>query len=344
MSTPTLVEQYDGTPLIGAGTSSRQRSYLRLGTQVDHDMGLEEALRLGGSDDHVYPVSLFDLEGWDVTSDLPEAEEGITGIKSDKYGIMGYRSNSYTITQRRDILELAYDIAGLDPEGSHIDTIGNVGERAQKFFAYIKVPDLVVDPNGIADTIERGLYVATSFDGTWPNIIGYSDTRIACLNELRTIFKGLQQAIKVRHTRNAEERMKVAAQAQGYVGAVQAQMAQNAESMLRVKDGDKALGKLLDTFWPVPDDLSDMGKTRRMRERGDVRMLYEGQSNTNVDLVGRNGWAAYNAVVEYMDHFQGVKGVKGDKASIRRAERAFLPGTTVDSKVKASAVVLSMAA
>lgn len=332
MPTPTLVE---GAPLI-AGNATRQRPWMTLGKQLDRNLSLEEALAISGSDDYVYPVALYDLEN----PEHQEEVEGITGVKSDKYGIMGVHGNGYTITQRREILELAFEIEGLSKGDGHVDTIANLGDKAQKFMALVLFDDLVIDPNGIADTIERGLYVATSFDGSLPNLIGYHNMRITCFNQLQMILKGLSQMIKVRHTRNAEERMNQAARALNYLGAVEKELIAKAEQMLKV-DGDKALTKLLDQFWSL-DVEGDAAKTRRQRERGDVRMLYEGTGNTNVDVVGRNGWAAYNAVVEYLDHAQGVKGVKGNAIAVRRAERAVLPGQTADKKLQASKLVLSM--
>jgi hypothetical protein len=135
--------------------------------------------------------------------------------------------------------------------------------------------------------------------------------------------------------------MQQAAVALQYVGAVEKEVVAKAEAMLKV-DGDKALDKLLDNFWPLEKDAGDLTKTRRARERGEVRTMYEGADNTNVRLAGRTGWAAYNAVVEYLDHGQGVKGVKGNMALKRKAERAVLPGVTADKKLKASSLVLSM--
>lgn len=335
----TMIEQYDGTPAIIAGNQDRKRAFIRLGVKVDHDMGLEEALKVSRSNDEVSPVTLYAQ-----TEDNMVEVETHQALFSDLHGVVGIHSPNYEIMQRREILELAYDIAGLSHDEGRIDTIGNIGPHAEKFFAYIRYHDLVIDPGGIADRIERGLYVATSFNGTLKNIIGYSATRIECLNQLSMILKGLTQVIGAKHTRNAEERMRLAAVAQGYVGAVETQLVERAQTMLTVEDGNKALTTLLDHFWPVDDkSLGDLARTRRMRERGDVKLLFEGTGNTNVDKVGRNGWAAYNAVTEYWDHFQGVKGVQGEDIAVRRAERAALPSTLNSHKVKASEIVLEMA-
>lgn len=340
MATPTLVEGVQSV----AGTTERHRPFITLGHRVDHRMTVDEALATVGADDNVYPVPMYDLESfnWSDEGQYPPEIEGYTAIKSDKYGIMGIHGNGYTITQRREILELAFEIEGLSKDDGVVDTVANLGDKAQQFIAYLRFNNLVIDPGGVADEVERGLYVATSFNGTLPNIIGYSATRIECFNQLHMILKGLSQTIKVRHTRNAEDRMRQAAKALGYVGAVEKEIIAKAEKMLGVKDGDKALTNLLDHFWPVDDDLGDLAKTRRQRERGDVRLLYEGTGNTNIDKVGRNGWAAYNAVVEYLDHAQPVKGVRGDQIAVRRAERAILPGETTNKKLTASRLVLNM--
>jgi phage/plasmid-like protein (TIGR03299 family) len=345
---PDMIASYEGNVLMAVNVN-RGHPWHRLGHQVEEDMGIEHALEISGSDDFVAPATLYTINEDEhrflyhtdghtyVRLDQLEEVQEYQAAKSDKYGTLGVHSPGYLAMQRREILELAYEITGLSDDGAHIDTIGNLGDPLPKmFFTYIRVPDLVIDPNGVADVIERGLFAATSFNGSLANIIGYSNVRVVCFNTLNVAIKGAQQLIKVKHTINSEERMKVAARALQYVGAVEEQVVERAEQMLKVK-GDDALDKLLDSFWPLDDDLSDAGKTRRTNERGSVRMLYEGEGNTNVSKVGRNGWAAYNAVVEYADH---AKGVKVKDAGVQRAQRSVLPGPTVDMKIKASQLVL----
>lgn len=330
----------DGIAMMAANWE-RGHPWHRLGTQVHKDMDMDDALALSGSDDTVMPITLMGVNPETGEADVPVDDQ--VGIWSTKYGNMSVASPSYEIMQRREILELAHEIEGLDPENAYIDTIGNLGEKAEKFFAYIRVPDLVIDPGGIADEIERGLFVATSFNGTLPNILGESAIRVVCENTLKMALGQASRLIKVRHTVNAEERIKVAAQALGYVGAVEEAMKSKAEAMLAVKDGDKALQYALDHIWPIDDkDLPDSTKTRRMNERGDVRILFEGKDNLNVDKVGRNGWAAYNAIVEYLDHARPVRGGNG-RTLLKRSESAALPGPVVDKKVQVSDLVLASA-
>lgn len=333
---PELITS-DG-PLLMAANITRGHPWHEMGTILDINTSLSEALAETGSDDTVIPATLYTRNDDGSFEEL----ESWQAVKSDQYGTLGVHGPGFNITQRREILEMAYDFVGLDPEGSHVEVIGNSSNWRQ-FFAYVRVPDLVIDPQGIADTIERGLFAATSFNGTFPNFIGYSNIRIACFNAVQMAMKGASQTIKAKHTRYSEQRMEAAAIAHGYVGAVEKATIANAERMLSV-DGDKALDTILDKFYPVKDEsLSDLAKTRRLRERGDIRLMYEGADNTNVRLVGDNGWAAYNAFTEYIDHASGVKvGKQTEQAGVQRANRAIFPGRFVDMKITASRLVLDM--
>lgn len=336
---PAAITEVDGIALMAANVE-RGHPWHRLGTQVHKDMSIENALALSGSDDTVLPITLMGVNPDTGEADVPIEDQ--VGIWSNKYGNIATASPSYEIMQRREILELAHEIVGLDVQDSaHIDTIGNIGERANKFFAYIRVPDLVIDPNGIADTIERGLFVATSFDGTLPNVIGESAIRVVCDNTLKMALGKASNLIKVRHTVNAEERIRVAALALGYIGEVEKALTEKAMKMLAVEDGERALRFAMDAIWPIDDkDLPESTKTRRMNERGDVRLLFEGKDNLNVDKVGNNGWAAYNAIVEYFDHARSVRGGNG-RTLLKRSEAAVLPGQVVDKKMRVSDLVLA---
>lgn len=315
-----------------AANVSREHPWHHLGIEVDADMGVDEAVVLSKSDDLVYPTSLQDTDG--------DEFEGYIGIKSNKYGPLHVATPGYEIIQRRDLLELAYDVVGLAKGGAHVDTIGNIN-GGKRFFAYVRVPDLVIDPNGAADTIERGLVVATSFDGTLSNYIGYSNIRVVCSNTLMmALGKGLQQGIKVKHTKWAEQRIRLAAEGLQYTGAVEKRVIANAEKMLKV-DGGKALDVVLEEFWPLDDKLGDKARTRRENERDSVVDLYQGPGNLSRDLVGDNGWSVYQAFTEYMDHERTVHGKDKDDV---RAEAAVLPGVTVTKKIRASEIILALGA
>lgn len=339
-------------------SAKRENPWYILGTELTEKYTIDDALRLVKGDDDVTPATLYTIEvmeqhnlitkdgvseGFFIPKDALEEVQGSIGIKSDIYGTMATTSPSYDITQRREVTELAYEIVGLRGDEAMIKSIGHVGPRAQQFFVYIELPTLVIDPNGIADEIMRGLYAATSFDGSMATTIGESDLRIGCTNQLAMALRGLERPIKVHHRAGAEQRLRQAAEAWEYAGAVENAKIKMAEKMLKV-DGGKAMHALLDNWWDVSDpDLPANTRTRRENARDELWALYW-ESPSLKDKVHEDGWRAYNAFTEYYDHYRPVRGVGEGGESVRRAATAVLPGAQVNDKMKASKIITALAA
>ena len=316
----------------------RGNPWHHLGQPIQGDMTMAGALRFSQSNDDVVlqPVYVLDEDGDPIQ--VPD----LCATVSDIYGPMGVVGENWVPQQRSEMVQIAYDIAGLAGEDAHVDTMGNLGKNGQRFFAYIRFPEMVLDPEGIADVIERGLFVGTGFDGSMANTFGYTPTRPVCANTVRVALQNLQMAVKVKHTANAEERMHQAAAAMGYAHAVERQLEQKLQEMLEVQDGRKALRATLDALWPIEDDLADRFRQRREDTHDRIWDLYLGP--TCADGVGENGWAAYNAVTEWLDHDRTVK------AKPAEAQRRRYQQTLVDTehavntmKVKAAEVILASA-
>ena len=281
-----------------------QRGYPwhRLGQPVEDFMSPEHALKEAKCDDHVW------LE--------PTFVPGKSYTVSDVHGYMGVVGDNWEITQCGDLVALAYSIVGMTEDEAAIDTMGRLGERGERFFCHIEFPELVIDPEGVADTIRRGLFCGTAFDGSMANTLGLSNIREVCANTVRMSLGQLKQAVKVKHTANAEERMQQAAAAVGYAAAAEREMMKRAEAMLAI-DGEDAMLSAMGVLWDVNDpDLPERWMAERESTREACWELYEGP--TCSQAVGENGWAAYAAVTEWMDYFRPVKGLKGEAATQKR--------------------------
>jgi phage/plasmid-like protein (TIGR03299 family) len=312
-------------------------------------MTIEQGLQLVGVDqEEIKLVPLYDKE-W-FGSGIPHYTEiplEVYGVKSSVFGMMATAGNKFTPRPRRELLELAFEITGLQEDGAHLDTIGILGDRGQTFFAYIQVPELVIDPHGVADHIERGLFVAKGYDGKLGNVAGFTAIRVVCENTLYMALGGkVDQFIRVKNTKNQVEHIREAARLLEYSGAVEAAMVEKAETMLGV-DGEKAFEAIVDKFWDVKEEgLGKKALSQRERKRETVRRLYDGEDNLSVDHLGKNGYAAYQAFVEFVDHERDVTGkdLSDAEKGVVRARTAVLPGMQVDEKVIASDLVLALAA
>jgi phage/plasmid-like protein (TIGR03299 family) len=254
--------------------------------------------------------------------------------------VMGVVGSGYQVVQNETALDLALRIVGADPnEDAVVDTCG-VLFGGRRFFAYIDLGTLDLDPQGVNDRITRGLGVLTSHDGTQAVTFAMSNLRWVCNN---TVTAGLARAastFRARHTQNVEISLNEARKVLGVSLGWAARFAEQAEAMLRVNDGmsdgraHDLLTKLERELWPISDDPTTRVENNAERRRASLHKLLD--SPTCIPAVGANGWAVYNAVTEYLDHQRPTMNAQ------RRAEAAIL-GSSDELKVKAAAKVMALA-
>lgn len=299
-----------------AYNGKRGNPWHMLGTDVDGDMPIHVMMEASGADYTVRLEPLFvsvqhgvDDDGLPIfgTIEVPDHWATVrSGGRQPEDMALGVVKSRYAIQQNRDLAEVAQAIVGLGGGDAVWDTMGVIRD-GRVFFAYLRLPSLRIDPQGINDRINQGLVVTTSHDGSMANTIGFSSVRVVCQNTLSMALGGLTQKISVKHTASAEERIKTAAAGLSMYATANERLAEAAVKMLQV-DGSKALNLVLAKHFPKADtDAAQAVQTKRDNVRGAVVDLYlHGPHNKAV--VGDNGWGVYNAAVEYLDWEANVRG------------------------------------
>lgn len=318
-----------------AYNGQRGNPWHMLGTDVDGDMPLHVMLEAAHAD---YTVSLQPV--YVMTDNGVEAVEGHyatvrSGGAQPHDMALGIVKGRYTVTQNADLAAVAQEIVGQGKGDATWDTMGVIRD-GRVFFGYLRLPTLKVDPEGINDRITQGLVVSTSHDGTMQHTIGFSSVRVVCQNTLSMALGGLVQRIGVKHTANAEDRIRAAAAGLSMYVKANDRMRVEAERMLTVP-GDVALNAVLKRHYPSLEqaDVSKAAKTKRDNVRGDIVRLYlEGPNNRQV--TGHNGWGVYNAAVEYLDWEATVRGTTD------RYERIITSTSLEDQKRSIAKTVLDL--
>lgn len=328
-----------------AFNGKRGNPWHMLGTDVGGDMPLHVMLEASGAD---YTVS---LEPVYVSTQIGTDDDGLpifvnteveghwatvrSGGRQPEAMPLGIVKSRYAVQQNADLAAVAQEIVGMGNGDACWDTMGVIRD-GRVFFAYLRLPSLRVDPNGINDKINQGLVVSTSHDGTLANTIGFSSVRVVCQNTLSMALSGIQQKISVKHTATAEERIKAAAQGLSMYVKANAAMAKAAEKMLTVP-GTKALNAVLAQHYPslANTDAAPAAITKRDNVRDAIVRQYMHSPN-NRQAVGANGWGVYNAVVEYLDWEAPVR------QGTVRAERNVLSDPLVDAKRSVANTVLQL--
>lgn len=212
----------------------------------------------------------------------------------------------FVVQQNKDCLDRALDIVGASKGDAIVDTCG-VLHDGREFFACLDLGALFIDPNGINDKIQRYLLVRNGHDGKTAITYANTSIRAVCKN---TVMAGLASANSVftaRHTRNADNAIEQAGKVLSMSGLWATGFASMAEQMLRipVPAGSTKLDKIINQVFPHKKDETE----RQKKNVDEIQMLVRGLyvNDKNAGGYGFNGWSAYNAVGEYLDHYRDAK-------------------------------------
>lgn len=221
----------------------------------------------------------------------------------------------YEVRQNRQVLERAIAVVGASNGDAIIDTCG-VLRGGSRFFATVDLGGLIIDPAGVNDKIARYLVVSSGHDGVWPVRYANTDIRAVCKN---TVVMGLREAQRVftaRHTRNLDTALEDARTVLQISVAWADEFKRAAEKMLAIKvePASGKVDKIINNLFPARPQETD--RQRKHRESVHSLIFAIFMNERNVQAVGSNGWALYNAIVEYLDHYRETTPVERAIASM----------------------------
>ena len=293
---------------------SRDDAWHQLGQKVGHNMTVEEAM------------SEANLGGWNVRKvplTIP-AEPGVDGVfpeltVEDKFGIV--RTNP--ITGNRDYLGVVGDVYDpiqneanavflqllVDDFGANLETAGSLS-NGRDVFITMKLPHemQIAGVDGFVDKTEYYLAALNNHNGTSAFRVILSPVRIVCRNTQQWAINAAKSSWKIRHTENATQRVAEARDALQIVwksvDTVDEEFRRMSEIGVSV-DEAKVFAENLFALDRVDADGSTA--TRRRNASGQVVNLFS--NSPTIKPVAGTRYALYNAVTEYVDWFQGVRGV-----------------------------------
>lgn len=190
------------------------------------------------------------------------------------------------------------------------------------------------------DDINKYFALFDSFDGTLPFGVMITPIRIVCQNTLTLALKTSQTMFKIRHSVNVNNRVEEAMRALGMVETSYKTFGERADQLLKQKFNDAQMKDLALTLFPQKgDDDSEVG-SRLTQARAKVTELFtEGAGHGGIR---GTAWAAYNGVVEYVDHHRGGR-VSSGRAKEESGVDAILFGSGAGLKAQALSFITKAA-
>ena len=284
-----------GKPMAGLQTAEAMLT----AAQADFDVALTKVIAV---DDDLNPLRNPDGSPVYISDSRATVRLNLDGT-IDGLSTVGTR---FVVQQNKDCLDRALDIVGASKGDALVDTCGVLND-GKEFFACLDLGPLFIDPRGINDKIQRYLLVRNGHDGKTPITYANTSIRAVCKN---TVMSGLRSANAVftaRHTRNADSAIEEATEVFAMAGVWATSFVTMAETLLRipVPAGSPQLDKLITHVFP-----HKKGETERQKKNvEDIHMLVRGLyvNDKNAGGFGFNGWSAYNAIGEYLDHYRDAK-------------------------------------
>lgn len=275
-----------------------QEPWHGLGTKLDKPATAVEAIKAAKLDWEVVKQPLFAISG-SVALSVPDKFAVVPQHKWGKadcpvFGIVG---EDYTPLQNREAFTFFDDIVGRKEAIYH--TAGALG-KGERVWILAKLPsDIQVVGDDIA---EKFLLLSNSHDGTSSVQIKFTPIRVVCQNTL-TMALSQGPTIRVVHTRDMQERLKIAEKALGLIHKRFDEIEKSFKGMAGVKVDKKRVADYLNLVFPNPRDPDNEKAWERVERarKGASRLFEKGKGNGQSGVAGTL-WAAYNGVTEYVDH------------------------------------------
>jgi phage/plasmid-like protein (TIGR03299 family) len=246
--------------------------------------------------------------------------------------VLGVVGRMYKPIQNRSVAELADAIAN---QGALCHTAGSL-ENGRKIWFLLLVPgELRIGAD--ESEIKKYLLLTNSHDGSYASRVFVTPVRVVCANTLNfALERGLGEGISIRHTVNAEERMREAQKAlQGVIGFYD-RFEKLSQRLALDSYSDDLMKELSEELFPQSEKKEKLHSfTQRNRDKL-TELFHVG---TGLHAVRGTAWAALNAVSEFSDHWKTSKSSKKNNASEIRARSVWF-GDAFLLKTKALRIIL----
>ena len=295
--------------------SVKEKAWHGLGQIVEGYPTSKEALQLAGLDFEVLKrpnLHLLD-NGKQIVS-----KSSFYTYRPDTGVVLGDRLGAdYQVVQNTDAFAFFDEIVGGD--GIMYETAGALG-KGERVFITAKLPGYI--KVGKDDLIEKYLFLTTSHDGYGSITAAFTPVRIVCANTLSAALKDCSNSVKIRHTMNAQDRLKEAHKVMGISNRLTMQMEEIFNQWAKVPVTDKEVKKLIQLAL-VPNkevlrniqtgNLDDLSAC--FNNMCDSAYEYAMASPTQqTDTARGTLFGAYNAITGY---FQNVRTYKNDEAKFK---------------------------
>lgn len=259
----------------------------RLGTKLEKPATAEEAIMIAGLD---FTVSKIPLKT--VHAEIP-VENHYATVRMDTFQALGVVGSRYEPIQNKDAFTMFDALVG---EGEAIYHSAGALGKGERIWLLAKLPDYIrVNGN---DIVEKYLLLTNSHDGSEVVRVKLTPIRVVCENTLTAALEGTEQEVRIRHTSNAQVKLKEAHEILGLSNWLYAELDRIFNGMSKRKLTGNEMKDYMAAIFPEPPRVYHRSHAPKIHEK----VMELAEAGAGAELAKGTLWGAYNAVTEYVDH------------------------------------------
>jgi len=287
-----------------------------LGKDISHCKTTEEAIHEAGLN--------FEVLKRPNLHPLPSGNNIVSNnsfftFRTDTEAVLGDKIGSdYQVVQ--NVESFSFFDSVVENYGSlKFDYAGALG-YGETIFLTAKLPDYI--RIGKSDLIDPYLFLSSTHDGTGSITIAFTPIRIYCSNTLNAALKGCQNAVKIRHTASAAEKLKTAHELLGLTSQLSTELEAIFNRWSRIRITDPELKRLIQLAMIPNKETYELLKTGKESELSSqfnntvsAALDYALTSESQQEATTKNTlYGFYNSVTGY---FQNVRNYRDDEAKFK---------------------------
>lgn len=272
----------------------REKPWHGLGTRVEEAPTSNDALVYAGLD-------------WQVLQKNVHTEDGMcipgyrVNIRSTDDSVLGIVSDRYKIVQNSDAFRFTDDLLG---EGVTYETAGAL-QGGRKVWMLAKMPSRYIIGG---DEIAPYMVVMNSHDGSSGIKVAMTPIRVVCENTLNLALNTAKRAWTTKHTENVMSRVHEARETLMLAEAYMGELGRGIDHLAKIKLADHKVIELMQEFFPVTNEMTDVQKKNNLRLLEDLKQRY--WAAPDLAHVGKNGYRFVNAVSDFATHAEPIRKTK----------------------------------
>lgn len=306
-----------------------------LGQRVDGLMTTEQVYDSTGIN---FPVEKRELTFMGNDGEQISVPDSVAIVRADIQKVLSIMKKSYAIIDPETSFQIGDILVG---EGkAHWATAGSI-DGGKKIFMQAEIGDSLFIGGRSDEEIKRLMLIANSFDGSIALVCMLTPVRVVCQNTLNASLSTVSSnanAIKIYHRKGYSSKIEEAHRVLGLANDRYEEFKAGADRLIEKEVTSSYVEGFLEALIPSS---AEEESTRTLNRRAEIENLFRNGAGNH----GKTRWDLFNAVTEYVDHYQGgrvtekMKGaadVKSAKAE-QRIERSVFG---IGARLKQSASAL----